>query len=604
MEYDVKVHSDFGECTLNSDKITFVSKIDGEASFYIEYDFGSFDDNFLLLPACIYDGNPAKVVKKSYMPMYTRDEIGVDCEEIMTDLPCLGLDKKGSFEVTSGDLSTPCFCLYSKKENECILVFTEQDVKGKNLGFSASNGKVRITYPTLRKERYKLCRPHPASNDTGFVTSKGEVISSKILTYVLPCTSILNLYEHFFNYRKCLLKNERCKNGYTQDLWDLMEKHFNEHNYSGEFYGSFYGLWTPGWTGCGASSLPLYLKGDEETKRRCVQTIDYLTAHQAPSGYYYTPRKYTNEILGDIDEDDEKLKYMHLVRKSADELYFLLKQILYLRGLEVKDEWIISAQKCANAFCHLFNTYGKFGQYVDINTGEMIVGTSCAGTLIPAALALAYFYFGDNDCLEVAEKSAKYYYDNYLKKGYTNGGPGDILCAIDSESGFALLESFVVLYEITKKEIYLDMAKDCAHYCSSWVISYSYKFPKESMFGNLGINTVGAVFANVQNKHGAPGICTLSGDSIYKLWKYTKNDKYLELIKDIASCLPQCVARDDKPFYSWDNPPRKIPAGYINERINTSDWETVGSVFYDSCWCETSVILTFVELMNYPEFKD
>ena len=129
---------------------------------------------------------------------------------------------------------------------------------------------------------------------------------------------------------------------------------------------------------------------------------------------------------------------------------------------------------------------------------------------------------------------------------------------------------------------------------------YSYKFPKESMFGALEINTVGSVFANVQNKHSAPGICTASGDAIYKLYKYTKNKDYLELLRDIAFFMPQCISTEERPIYSWTNPPRKLLSGWICERVNTSDWEgadKVGAVFYSSCWCETSVLLSFSELI-------
>ena len=143
-----------------------------------------------------------------------------------------------------------------------------------------------------------------------------------------------------------------------------------------------------------------------------------------------------------------------------------------------------------------------------------------------------------------------------------------------------------------------------AHYSSSWVVSYSYRFPKESEFNRIGYNTVGSVFANVQNKHSAPGICTLSGNSLLKLYRYTKNTEYLELIKDIAYCIPQSVSTEEKPIYSWDNPPRKLIPGTICERVNMSDWEDfpyVGGVFDATCWPETSLTLSFTELMTENE---
>ena len=351
------------------------------------------------------------------------------------------------------------------------------------------------------------------------------------------------------------------------------------------------------------SSYPLLTDGSAETKERAKKTLDFIAENQSPSGFYYSIVK--DGVVSGDGFGAPGLENVHHIRKSADVLYFLFKHFS-IQGLKVKPEWEESARRCADAFCTLFERYGKLGQLVDMTTGEMVVGTSAAGAMVPGALVKAWRYFGDRRYLDVAERSAEYLYENYLSRGLTNGGPAEILCAADSESAFALLESLVALYEETGKAGYLAKAEKALHFCSSWVVSYSYRFPETSLFGRLGINTVGCVFANVQNKHAAPGICTLSGDSIYKLYKYTGDRRYLELILDVAYAMPQCVSTDARPLYSWDEPPVKLTAGSINERVNMSDWEgrrNVGSVFRYSCWCETSLILTFTELMKYPEMR-
>ena len=51
------------------------------------------------------------------------------------------------------------------------------------------------------------------------------------------------------------------------------------------------------------------------------------------------------------------------------------------------------------------------------------------------------------------------------------------------------------------------------------------------------MKTVGCVFANLQNKHAAPGICTLSGMALWKLYRWTGNDAYLELLRDIVASI-------------------------------------------------------------------
>jgi hypothetical protein len=244
---------------------------------------------------------------------------------------------------------------------------------------------------------------------------------------------------------------------------------------------------------------------------------------------------------------------------------------------------------------NLWNRYGQFGQFVDTETGDIIVGGSASAGIAPAGLALAGKYFGDAEYTRVSRQSAQFFYEAFVKKGYTTGGPGEICQCPDSESAFGLLESFVVLYETTGEKDWLDRARDMANQCITWCVSYDYEFPAASTFGKLNMHTAGSVYANVQNKHSAPGICTLSGDSLFKLFRATGELKYLELIWEMAHNLPQYLSREDRPIKASDG--REMPAGWMNERVEMSDWlEPVGEIFYGSCWCEVSNMMTFVEI--------
>ena len=106
---------------------------------------------------------------------------------------------------------------------------------------------------------------------------------------------------------------------------------------------------------------------------------------------------------------------------------------------------------------------------------------------------------------------------------------------------------------------------------------------------------------------------TLSGDSLYKLWKWTGDGLYLELVKDITLTIGQYMSTDEKPIYDWDTDPalrdagdpalieeHRMPRGFINERVNLSDWEDdrhIGGVFHGSCWSETSNLLALAEVI-------
>jgi hypothetical protein len=287
------------------------------------------------------------------------------------------------------------------------------------------------------------------------------------------------------------------------------------------------------------------------------------------------------------------------VRKQADGLYFLIKAFHALHGQDAQwllpAHWAAGTRRLADRFVDTFRRFGQLGQYLDCETGDVIVGGSTAAAMAPGALALAGQYFVQPEYIEVAEAIARQLDERDVRAGITTGGPGEILKCADSESAFAMLESFVVLYEVTGLAHWLDRAQAMAAQCLTWCASYDYAFPPGSPFGRLDMRAAGSVWANVQNKHSAPGICTLSGDALFKLFRYTGNRLWLDQIQETAHNLPQYLSRADRPV-GW--PPAMRP-GYMCERVNFSDWErhdNIGGCLFGSCWPEVSLLLTAAEL--------
>jgi hypothetical protein len=195
---------------------------------------------------------------------------------------------------------------------------------------------------------------------------------------------------------------------------------------------------------------------------------------------------------------------------------------------------------------------------------------------------------------------------NYLRRGFTNGGPGDAAQCPDSESVAGLLESFVTLFEETLDKRWLCAARRAATHLASWTVSYDFPFPAESTFGKMGMLTNGTVLANAQNKHSAPGICTHSGLSLLRLFRHIGERWIMDLLCDIAHALPQYMSRDDRlipwtipynlPEHPWE---KTLRPGWMCERVNLTFWggqEYPGEVFYYSCWSEVSLLLTIAEL--------
>ncbi len=619
MKYTVNARSDFGNCEYVNETVHFVANhLTDDARFFFDVCFENWEEDcYLLIPACAYDGNRADYATRKYPPMYHQSDVGENERAlILRGIPSLGSDGKGKLECSVADASSPIIGIFNRHSKEAFFLFTEQQVKNKNIGYSIQNGRITVQFPVDRENAYRFANTPDHRPDKGISVDPGERLSSRVLIRCFSCKDIAEFYEIFFSIRKLLLSDPRPENGYNGKLLKTMIDHFNDHNFSGKYYGNTLWItWQPGWCGGGMSSYPLYIYGDEITKERAIDTLDFLADHTSPLGFPYAVYDF-NQLRDDsksITKYGEFKEYAfmkgaHLVRRSGDVLIFLIKQ--FKCGMPIKERWVKLAKKLADSFVKVFKENGTFGQYVHYDTGELMVKGTASGASLIGGLVMAADYFGCEEYLKIAKKAGQFYYDNFVSLGISTGGPGDALTANDSESSYAFIESYVLLYEATRQTKWLEYAKVATHLFSSWVMTYAYNFPENTEFGIQGINTVGSVFANVQNKHSAPGICTFSGDAIYKLYKFTGNKEYLELIKDIAYFMPQCVSTDEHPIYDWDHkhgdPEGRLPNGYICERVNTSDWEydkCVGGVFNVSCWCETSILLTFLELMDKPEMN-
>lgn len=565
---------------------------------------------YIFFPACCYNGNRFKSLKKPYSPRFTPEDSGIDMPITITDVPRLAPDGSGAVEVTTGDVSVPCMGMFSASRKTGMLIFTVQQMQGENLGLSFSGGTFSITFPAVRHNIYvwPFMQENTQVKDTQ-AKAADVVIPYRVLEFA--CEDMQQFFRTFFNHRKIMgLDCTRAKNSSYRQQWDIQRQKFNAMNYVpgwGYISVTDHSYFAPGWCGTGMSSYVFMKLGDAAEWKRAAETLDFIFNMQTESGFFPGSVDKTGTPHGDTGKG-------LLVRKAADVLYFLFKHfdVYQEKGLEIPDTYIQGTRRLADAFCRLFDRYGQLGQFVDYKTGELLIGNSTSGALAPAGLARAYAFFDDAKYLQTAEQIAEQYYSRDLCRGYTTGGPGDILQGPDSESAFALLESMVVLYETTRQEKWLHYAEFAAVFCSSWVVAYNYRFPADREYYRLGIKTTGTVFANVQNKHSAPGICTLSGDSLYKLYQYTKNEAYLELLRDICSAISQCMSTEERPIHSWTVPKdptlhpgaapvpsEKLPAGFICERVNMSDWETekcIGGVFNGSCWCEVSNLLKLAEI--------
>ncbi len=593
----------------------------GKATEYalaLEFVFDRWSkDNYILMPGAAYNGNRFDVCAMPYPPLPTSRDLGnVDGSITITDVPRLSSGPgHSSIALLAGDLATPAIGFHSPESQTGFWLLTTQETVAGQTGFTLEENEGRdgavitLSYPGMRTGTiYRNCnRSGAASPDRAADFTRGDRLVVRFQVHFLDCPTVQSLFDSFMGIRTSLSGNPAWQNTIPfSACWRIQERYCNERwNPAGAYYPAFSeGLmdYQIGWVGGTIVTYALLAEGGDLSRDRAIESTNrMLTSGRAGSGFLYSSGK--DEQLASDGIWGPWPHSMFSIRKNGDALYFLTKQCLLLRDLGGYDAeieaWAEPLSDLADAFVRLWHQHGQFGQFADIETSELRTSGSTAGAIVPAGLALAGAYLGRTDFVEVAEAAAASYYERDVRVGVTTGGPLEILQCPDSESAYALLESFVVLYETTGREEWLRRACEMARQCATWNVSYDYKWPQGSEFGRLAIRTAGSVIANVQNKHSAPGICTLSGDSLFKLFRYTGDDRYLELIRLTAHNLPQYMSREDRPIHSWDDVPVALPAGMMCERVNMSDWEgqsRIGGVFRGNTWSEVANMLTFAEI--------
>jgi hypothetical protein len=353
-----------------------------------------------------------------------------------------------------------------------------------------------------------------------------------------------------------------------------------------------------GWVSGMMNTYPMLALNNEKERWRVGEELDFIVGKlQGKSGFFYGGITANGKLRPEKMHPDFPA-VQAMVRKNSDALLWFMKHLMLLKAQGyasfIKPEWENAARKLAQAFTHAWNQYGEFGQYIVPETGEIAVFNSTAGAIAPGGLALASTYFKEPSFLATAKAAANYYFErDVAKQGLTGGDCGDISQDANSESAFGFLESLMALYYTTKDVQWLKKAEMQAALCATWTLSYDPVFPPGSTTAKLGCHMAGAVWASIQNKHSAPGICTSSGDYLFKLYRATGNQLYADLIRDIQHAHAEAI-----------NMPNHITTNYLigssMERIQPSDAEGRGSVgnfiHTRNSWTETNGVLMSMEL--------
>ncbi|MCX6929240.1 MAG: hypothetical protein NT154_39380, partial [Verrucomicrobia bacterium] len=449
-------------------------------------------DNYVLVPAAVYNGNRFRVVNTGYGAHNPQsDYYNKHMSLLFSDSPRLSCTSgvPAKIEMLTGNASTPAMCFFSSAKQRGFILLTEQKTRFGNSGLFIEENAAQdeatfvVSAPGVRERAAGFGDFHD-SGDSGAAWKPGDEVGLRFRLYSFPAKDIPTLLEKFMAVRKSLTGPNQPHN--LTPFSATMKFTLDFQNSTRWFEcptGSFFRSANCdnldiGWAGGLIGTFPQLALDEALPRERVFKNIDtVITTLQGKSGYFYT-----DALNGKIVDDRVEVPGMALTRRNADGLFWLVKHFQLLKaqghGDLIKPAWEQATKRLAQAFVRTWNKEGEFGNYLHPETGELVIFNSTSGAAAPGGLALAGRYFNEPEFIRVAKASARFYYTrDVVKLGLTGGGCGDILQDADCESAYGFLGSMMALYEVTGDKEWLAKARTVANLGATWTVSYDHEFP-------------------------------------------------------------------------------------------------------------------------------
>ncbi|MDE5944753.1 MAG: hypothetical protein K2G93_04120 [Rikenella sp.] len=542
---------------------------------------GWSSDNYVMIPASVYNGNRQRIVHRAYATGldrsdYRQPDLALTSNPIPQLSPDFGAESR--LEVLVNNAASPAVVWYERSRGRGYVLLTDQGIeKDGEIHDNAliveeapdrSTASVVVGVPGVRARKPEFIG-FSESPDRGLSWAAGERFTVQLRLVEFAAANVPEVLTAFGRVRKLHTGPNRPRHlKPASEVMRIMTRNIDRRYLrlpQWEYYCPENADWISfGWIGGMMNTYPMLALGDAEHLRRVAHTYDFaLPRAQGEAGFFYGTLGSDGRVFG-RDAAREHPEVV-LTRMNADVLYWMVKQFLLLkaqgRGAAIRPEWEASIRRLADAFVATYDRYGTWGNFLNVETGEVEIYGTTSGAMAPAALGLASVYFDRADYLETALAAAEEYYRTFAVVGFTSGGCGDILQNADSETAVAFLTSCNLLFELTGDDRWLERAEQVAALCATWIVSFDYVLPAETELGGLGTPMAGAVWASTQNKHGAPGFCTSSADALFRLYRSTGDRFYADLLHDVWHAYVEGIR----------------PNGFITERLTYCDAELRGT---------------------------
>lgn len=572
------------------------------------FDFSAWSSaNYVLIPGAVYNGNRYRTSGRGYNAgLDPTDYYRKDLPLTQSSVPRLEIEpgKPSKLEINSCNVTTPSICVFDRKAKRGFIVLAEQagrDAKGGFVRNAAgeildsvfaveettdrSRATMVVSAPGVRGKKPEFVG-FSSSPDRAIGWRPGDRISLKLRIYSFAAPDLPVLLDRFAAVRKAVTGPNHPRklvpaSQVAQWMGERIESRYHKQP-GASFYCPENAAWIAfGWIGGWMNTFPMLASGDDRRLERVTNTFDFGLKAQEPTGYFH----YAIDAKGNVTFRDPA-KDMNLARTSGDMLFWMIKQFHLLkaqgRGGAIKPEWEIAMRKLADALVATWEVDGQWGKLINVKTGRVGEFNTTGGATIIGALAAAADYYDHPKYMQIAQQAADTYYQrDFVALGQTSGGCADILQNADSETAAGLMASLMTLYETTGDRQWLEKSRNVANLVASWAVSHDYELPKTTELGGLGAKLAGVYWASTQNKHGAPGICTSSGDSLLKIYRATGDVRYADLLRDIVAAHGESIR----------------PGGFTNERLTFCDADSRGSRGgHVTGWNETNGALMALEI--------
>ena len=250
-----------------------------------------------------------------------------------------------------------------------------------------------------------------------------------------------------------------------------------------------------GWVGQNAAKacalLDQYIEeGDEDARDKALAVLDSWEKYTfLPNGLMLVkivekPERLDSTLNGDIPTDLDACNL-----GTAATYFFRAATLCEKAGID-RPNYAKRAFGLCDFFVSAQQTSGEFAKSYFLD-GSIDKAHGSVGAFIILPLLDAYEKTGDKKYLDSAVRGLDFYLGEVEKGGCTTAGALDSNC-IDKESAAPVLRASLRVYEITGEKRYLELAEELAYYLATWQYHYSVAFPKDSMAGELGVDTYGS----------------------------------------------------------------------------------------------------------------